>query len=704
MLQAVSQVKQHSVAVPRGIHVHVRDIDHATQIACQFAEAASCIYEPSRDLSSGLMTNTSWSLRSFQTLWRTLSSGSANSQPHAPTTSSIVIVMDCIRRAVRRLAAFEHGASSAEMCSKILIRCLGAVTVLTAHLEDDNFQISLLEVLRLYLSVQCRSRVEADAAPLRSILVRLSQSLDASSSHSTLLARFIAGLLAVIAVSGLSTISTRVDFIHQEAEPIVLQFEQLADQLAVGAQLGYSERPAKRLKQQITPRDHALRSHDITVKELSQLLKGWPPSSAEYVLITFNRLTEPQQLRVLELLAALACARSGKESRNSFRCRNHGRLEEEQADASDEPKVLEHATFELLAQLVKSEDVSTSSRLKCAALIAVRHWAFHTHTIDNLRLESTEVGKWCLQGFRSSSREVRAVCGETLRAFLNIEARNAVDVSRQNHSTVLNLLRSLSQSTDARILETVLTTFGQVAETCTEEELNLVLIQLVEYLGSANTLISSLASLEIQRIADALEKTPEELFRPYWRTTAISVVQDLRKKPHKAQLLADALGWTLDHLLTETETHTLPQLVLRGQTEILQRIAKAQGTGASVFDICVKDQNLPTILATLISQHPSNGEAIVQQCLANVKADISDSEIAQIFKTDPAAIAREVLLITVQSQNDAGEKVRRFCFMESPQLTVQGNPSVQGAGADCGAARPWHAQRQRPRTSNVCVL
>ncbi|KAL9051765.1 MAG: hypothetical protein Q9162_005817 [Coniocarpon cinnabarinum] len=297
---------------------------------------------------------------------------------------------------------------------------------------------------------------------------------------------------------------------------------------------------------------------------------------------------------------------------------------------------------------------------------------------SNEQLEATGIGKWCLQGLRSPSRELRIACGRTLVFFLARPAATSHTPSRQNHMALLNFMRSLSRTNDPRIWETLIFTFGQVATSCAGEELNLVLLQLVEYLGSSNALVASLATLELQRVADSFLDSVEMLLRPVWRTIAIAAVKDLRKKPQKIQLLADVIGWTVNRLLSETQMHTIPFLVLWDQRDLLERIAKAQGNDMSVFELCVQERNLPVLLATLLSQHPNNGEAVVQQCLANVKAEIDDTETTQIFKADPAAVAREILIIIVSSHDEAKQKAIQ-AFKELAVIVERRSHSTRSA-------------------------
>ena len=111
------------------------------------------------------------------------------------------------------------------------------------------------------------------------------------------------------------------------------------------------------------------------------------------------------------------------------------------------------------------------------------------------------------------------------------------------------------------------------------DEMNLVLLKLVEYLGHTNALISALAydevrtyytsssppnanASQIQKISNHSHFSAMKLFAPYWRTIAVTVVQDIHRRPQIAQQISDLLAMSVSEFLSMTNIKTVSLFVL----------------------------------------------------------------------------------------------------------------------------------------------
>ena len=63
----------------------------------------------------------------------------------------------------------------------------------------------------------------------------------------------------------------------------------------------------------------------------------------------------------------------------------------------------------------------------------------------------------------------------------------------------------------------------------------------------------------------------DELMGPFRSYIALSVVQDVQKRPQKVQQLCDLLMTTVDGFLLQNQQDILPTLVLGRKKELLQR-------------------------------------------------------------------------------------------------------------------------------------
>ena len=219
----------------------------------------------------------------------------------------------------------------------------------------------------------------------------------------------------------------------------------------------------------------------------------------------------------------------------------------------------------------------------------------HTNEEQHLSLATSTFGQWCLQALQSSMRELRIAAGRTLPVFL----RDSLELSvyAQNRRVALDFLRNISDRGDIGLQETSILAWSQIAQSLDDGgEMNLVLHKLVEYLGHTNALICGLAFDELQRLCNHSPFSARKVFAPYWRIIAITVVDNLQRRPQIAQQMSDLLAMSVSEFLVLTQVHTTPFFVLTKKQETLRRIADA--CGRSLMALCRDHANLAAILAS----------------------------------------------------------------------------------------------------------
>jgi serine/threonine-protein kinase ATR len=195
-----------------------------------------------------------------------------------------------------------------------------------------------------------------------------------------------------------------------------------------------------------------------------------------------------------------------------------------------------------------------------------------------------------------------------------------------------------------------------------DEEKNIILLRLLEYLGHPNPYVCAVAYNELSKLAQRFALTPAGLFRPYWRTLSVVVVKNLQTRPYMAEQLCELLGMKVDGFLRLTEVHVLPYLVLTRKRDIICRIGSSRNEGESPFDVCSEKNNLAAILAFLLSQKSDNPEAMIMSLLAEIDPAFKSRTLADLVRIEPILIACDLL----KSLGDAGEqnkeRVGRLCF------------------------------------------
>ncbi|KAF4254241.1 hypothetical protein CNMCM8714_005271 [Aspergillus fumigatus] len=280
--------------------------------------------------------------------------------------------------------------------------------------------------------------------------------------------------------------------------------------------------------------------------------------------------------------------------------------------------------------------LTRASSLRVTAMDALRRLLVHAPPEScYLQLKSSVFGDFCLHSLRSSIRELRIVTGRLVISFVRKDIN--ADTRRSNFVVILEWLRSLSEKQELPLHETCILTLCHIAEVSDDEEMNIILLRLLEYLGHPNPFICAVAYAELSKLAQRLSVTPAGLFRPFWRTLSITVVKNFQSRPHMAEQLCDLLGMNVDDFLRLTEVHILPYLVLTRKRDVITRVGAAYKHIKTPFDICSEKNNLAAILAFLMSQPWSDPEGMIMSVLSDIDSAFGGRTLAEL-----ALVIREV--------------------------------------------------------------
>jgi serine/threonine-protein kinase ATR len=366
----------------------------------------------------------------------------------------------------------------------------------------------------------------------------------------------------------------------------------------------------------------------------------------------YPSLTREEQQELLRELAYVGCARSGQlRFASSKKTTEEGpdlgfavcsvcddptsRPESNELVSEDDIFLEVKSTLEAIATVPEFK-TSNSARIMYSMTV----FRFLQHAPREFLNIKEPFGQWCLRSLRSSSRELRIAAGKTLTVFSDDCVPE--DLRKQNRLTTLDFLRQLSEVGDVGSQETTILALRRIARVCREDELNIVLLLLVEFLGNTNPVISGVAYTELKSLAEDFDQKPDDMFRPFWRTTAIAVVKDFISCPQKIQQLCDLIGRSVKQFLSMTLVDTLPYLIWTKNTAILNRIAERSGT--SVGQLCSgSGKNLAAILSFLLLRTPSNPERNVMELLGNAAPEFSQYDLSGWVKFQPVMIACEML-------------------------------------------------------------
>lgn len=324
----------------------------------------------------------------------------------------------------------------------------------------------------------------------------------------------------------------------------------------------------------------------------------------------------------------------------------------------------------MFASIIKIPAFLESRRPRVVAMISLRRILQHLpdHQFWDLQRPGG-LGQWCTQSLQSSIRELRLAAGRAMAAFLEGFGPATCDESilDRNRVYVVGVLKLLSDKNVPHLHETCIAAWGQVGRVAPDEELNLVLLQLLEYLGHRNMIVSAFAFNEILAVADARRVIPRQLFAPFWRTLGFTAIKDLVSKPQTSKMVAELLHTSVPVLLKLTQTHALPWLVLTKKREVIQKIAEARGEKAA-WEPLIDGHNLGATLALLLVQDVPNLPDYCISLFRYVSPHFDDFSLVDLLASEPTLTALELF----KACGDAEESRKPRVSPEDPPDCVNG--------------------------------
>ncbi|KAI2981957.1 hypothetical protein CBS147344_9095 [Aspergillus niger] len=359
------------------------------------------------------------------------------------------------------------------------------------------------------------------------------------------------------------------------------------------------------------------------------------------VATSYIGLSEQDKLSLLCVLCTIPCALSGNltdiknvDSEDSFTCRICDPKCRDLKSESNSQTVKSDELCQILDHIISN--LSRTANLRIAATVALRRTLMHTSESAHMQLTSSVFGEFCLNFLRSSVRELRLTTGHSITSFVRRNLDH--ETRRSNFIVILDWLQNLSQKQETPLHETCILTLCHLAQFSNDEEMNIILLRLVEYLGHSNPFIGAVAYTELAGLAQHLSVTPAALFRPFWRTLSVTVVRNFQSRPYMAEQLCDLL-------------------VLARKRDVIIRVGATYKDAKTPFDICSEKNNLASILAFLLSQPSPNLEESVMSALSEVDSAFRGRTLAELLRIEPILIACDLL----KGLGDLGEdKGKRF--------------------------------------------
>ncbi|KAH0495668.1 hypothetical protein TgHK011_009203 [Trichoderma gracile] len=414
----------------------------------------------------------------------------------------------------------------------------------------------------------------------------------------------------------------------------------------------------------------------LLTQGIYESLQVTPPPDDDVVMFEqiyldgFDKCNQPNQSLAIELLSRICCVvdsparlnRSTDSVTTPLACP----ICDESSTCS--PTISSHhaksEARRIFSKLIRLTSFSESRRPRIAAMIALRRLILHCEDAAFLDLETPGPGQWCLQSLNSSLRELRIAAGRTLALFMPPKPIYNMDEAllSRNRKNSIALLKSASEADPPLMVETRILAWGQLGRVVTEDELNLVLIKLLEYLGSSNNIESAFAFNELLSLAEARRTTPRRLFEPFWKSLAYMATKDIVQRPQRSRAIAELLQISVNELLLLIQSHALPWLVLDKRKDAIQKIAEARQE-TEIWRPLMDSQNTASVLSLLMLQESDNIEDFVKASLDDISPHFHALSLADIVQSEPMLTTIELLKAAADADASRKRQVQKALTM-----------------------------------------
>ena len=401
----------------------------------------------------------------------------------------------------------------------------------------------------------------------------------------------------------------------------------------------------------------------------------------------FRKLKETKQVEYLMSLGSFAClfARSeslqGSNGGVGILCCDICKYENSSIrDESDQVVALVDELLKTLLALRPT--IPTSGHARVTALLTLRQILLHGPVSIAIELSKSTCGEWVLQSLRSSNKDVRLAAIQVMSVFIALGPSTSPAIVRQNRIVMLDFLQTMTQHNDDSTHETIILCLTSNAKFLQEDELNIVLVRLTEYLGHGNPYIAGLVYSELQRLAEALKLPMSRFLPPFFRTIAIAAMKNITVRPAIVQQLCELLGWPIDAFLTRIEEHAVPYFVMLKRNDLLKRTAEAHEPALTPFELCTQKQILKNIAALLLTQTYADPEDAIMALLLNVSREFKEYDLASWLTIEAPGIACELLKLIGDSMPGRSSKPLQALNLMAQLLSRRANSSTPSKRSD----------------------
>lgn len=185
-------------------------------------------------------------------------------------------------------------------------------------------------------------------------------------------------------------------------------------------------------------------------------------------------------------------------------------------------------------------------------------------------------------------------------------------------------------------------------------------------------------SCQLRYLASWFGRTPNELFEPYWRSTACQIVKHIADRPAVVVEIATLFGMSASKLALRLQSHAIPDLLFWKNLAPISKIAELRGDGDELWPTLIDKENLTSILAYWVQLPPDVSTLDdLMLPLQNLSARLGPASVREVMGTSAIPVLAELfirLTYSVERIPDRFETVRRPAALSVAWLACAGRP------------------------------
>ncbi len=168
---------------------------------------------------------------------------------------------------------------------------------------------------------------------------------------------------------------------------------------------------------------------------------------------------------------------------------------------------------------------------------------------------------------------------------------------------------------------------------------------------------------QIRYLAAWFRRTPNEIFEPYWRTTAYLIVKHISSEPETAAAIANLFGTTAPKLVLRLQSQAIPELLFNKHFDPIRKIAEYRGDGDEVWLTVMDQSNLASILVFWVQlpQSLTTPEDLMEHLQA-FSARLGPATIREVMSVAAIPVLAELFIQLTYRAGHTPDHFANVCF------------------------------------------